>query len=65
MNDKQIIEKLLRIKKYSGNHSPSLKEIEAVVGYNPVKIDACFLSNPYATDLIYKTDIIEKINKNF
>ena len=65
MNDNQIINKLLRIKKNSGNHSPSLKEIEAVVGYNPVKIDACFLSNPYATDLIYKTDIIDKINKNF
>jgi histidinol-phosphate/aromatic aminotransferase/cobyric acid decarboxylase-like protein len=48
------IAKLKKLKAKSGSHSPSLTEITATIGYNPVKIDYCFLSNPYATSLIEK-----------
>jgi histidinol-phosphate/aromatic aminotransferase/cobyric acid decarboxylase-like protein len=40
---------LRRLKSASGSHSPSVGEIErALPGL--IEIDACFLSNPYATD---------------
>lgn len=42
------------LKSKSGSHSPSIETIIEKVGYNPVKIDACFLSNPYATDLFFQ-----------
>lgn len=50
MDLKEIYEKL---KSVSGSHSPSIETISEYIGYNPVKIDACFLSNPYATDLFF------------
>lgn len=50
MELKEIYEKL---KSVSGSHSPSIETISEYIGYNPVKIDACFLSNPYATDLFF------------
>jgi len=65
MNKKELISNLVSLKSKSGNHSPSLKEIEKIVGKDCIKIDACFLSNPYATDLIYKHKFLEKINSNF
>jgi histidinol-phosphate/aromatic aminotransferase/cobyric acid decarboxylase-like protein len=40
---------LARLKAASGSHSPSVAEIEEALP-GVVKIDACFLSNPYATD---------------
>ena len=46
---KEILRKL---KDNAGTHSPSPKEIASALGYNPIKHDFCFLSNPYATDLI-------------
>ena len=49
MND---IKKLINLKKSAGSHSPSIKEIEKTLGYNPVRHDFCFLSNPYATELL-------------
>lgn len=50
MGLKEIYEKL---KSVSGSHSPSIETISEYIGHNPVKIDACFLSNPYATDLFF------------
>lgn len=49
IREKQILKEL---KADSGSHSPSTKEIEFCLGYNPIKHDFCFLSNPYATDLV-------------
>jgi histidinol-phosphate/aromatic aminotransferase/cobyric acid decarboxylase-like protein len=44
-----VADALARLKARSGSHSPSVAEIErAIPGL--VAIDACFLSNPYATD---------------
>ena len=43
------LETLIKLKKEAGNHSPSLKMIIDGLGYDPVKHDFCFLSNPYAT----------------
>ena len=65
MNKNKILDELVKLKKNSGNHSPSLVEISKIIGKDPVKIDACFLSNPYATQLIYESGIVDKITKNF
>ncbi len=43
---------LKKLKRESGSHSPSTKEIVSRLGFNPIKYDFCFLSNPYATDLV-------------
>lgn len=58
MND---TEKLINLKKASGTHSPSTKEIESVLGYNPVKHDFCFLSNPYATIMLME-ELVKSID---
>jgi histidinol-phosphate/aromatic aminotransferase/cobyric acid decarboxylase-like protein len=42
----------LAAKELSGTHSPSIETIRSVLGKNSIKIDACFLSNPYATELV-------------
>lgn len=65
MKHNRILDELVSLKENSGNHSPSLLEIKKIIGHDPVKIDACFLSNPYATKLIYDSEILNKINKNF
>ena len=49
---REKIKILKTIKKNAGLHSPSTKEIIAGLGYNPIKHDFCFLSNPYATDIV-------------
>ncbi len=64
MIDNQI-QKLKELKRKAGNHSPSRKEISKELGYDPVKIDSCFLSNPYATNLIYDYGLKDRINDNF
>ena len=51
---KNDIEKLIELKNKAGTHSPSIEEIKKVLSYNPVKHDFCFLSNPYATELVIK-----------
>lgn len=50
------------LKNRAGTHSPSIDELKERLGVE-IKIDACFLSNPYATDLFMEylqSDIIEK-----
>ena len=42
------------LKDNSGTHSPSISTILDVVGEDTISIDACFLSNPYATELFIK-----------
>ena len=61
---KTDIEKLLALKEKSGSHSPSIQTIQEYTNFD-IKVDACFLSNPYATDLFmeYLDDEIIKKNK--
>ena len=49
-DENTIAESLRRMKAASGSHSPSVSEIERALP-GVVQIDACFLSNPYATDV--------------
>lgn len=42
---------LARIKQAAGSHSPSIATIQRELPEVTINIDACFLSNPYATDL--------------
>lgn len=57
-----IAEEFLRIKEDSGSHSPSVLTLKKMLSGIDIKVDACFLSNPYATDLFLKyleSDLIE------
>jgi histidinol-phosphate/aromatic aminotransferase/cobyric acid decarboxylase-like protein len=48
-----IAEALRRLKAGAGTHSPSVAELERALP-GVVQIDACFLSNPYATDEVMR-----------
>ena len=51
-----------KLKKESGSHSPSLLTIKKRIPEIDIKVDACFLSNPYATDLFlskFKSELIQ------
>ena len=51
LDERSVAEALRRLKAGSGTHSPSVAELErALPGVGGV--DACFLSNPYATDAV-------------
>jgi histidinol-phosphate/aromatic aminotransferase/cobyric acid decarboxylase-like protein len=56
--DSIIREKLLDLKCQSGTHSPSLISIIDRIPELKIQVDACFLSNPYATRLFI--DYFEK-----
>jgi histidinol-phosphate/aromatic aminotransferase/cobyric acid decarboxylase-like protein len=49
--EQAILRELRAIKDESGSHSPSLYTLKDRVPDLAIKVDACFLSNPYATDL--------------
>ena len=51
---------LLKLKDDSGNHAPSPIEIDQQFEKKIVHTDACFLSNPYATELF-----LDFLNKGF
>lgn len=44
-------EKIDELKKNSGSHSPSISTLKQSLSEINFKVDACFLSNPYATNL--------------
>lgn len=44
------IAKIHDLKKSSGTHSPSIATIKSLIPDLNIKIDGCFLSNPYATE---------------
>jgi hypothetical protein len=50
-NEFLIAEKIKNLKNNSGTHSPSINTFTELIPEVKVKVDACFLSNPYATDL--------------
>lgn len=49
-----IQNKIKKLKEQSGTHSPSIDTILREIPELKIKVDACFLSNPYATDLFIK-----------
>lgn len=49
-----IKEKIQHLKSLSGTHSPSIDTILTEVPELKIRVDACFLSNPYATELFLK-----------
>lgn len=57
-----LIQKFLRLKTDAGSHSPSIFTLKQKLPELPIKIDACFLSNPYATDLFLNYFTNEIIN---
>ena len=51
LDERDVARAMLALKGDCGSHSPSVAQIErAVPGL--VQVDACFLSNPYATDAV-------------
>ena len=60
----EAFEILKHLKELSGSHSPSIETIMENVPGLEIKVDACFLSNPYATDLFMKYLETDLINKN-
>jgi histidinol-phosphate/aromatic aminotransferase/cobyric acid decarboxylase-like protein len=63
-----LLEKFKQLKSNSGSHSPSITTIKAELPEVQIKVDACFLSNPYATELFleyFKKELLEtgEINK--
>lgn len=59
--DVSMIQHIKLLKKQAGTHSPSLFTIRQQIPGLQMKIDACFLSNPYATDLFldyFKNDLL-------
>ena len=49
---KHFVAEFMRIKQKAGTHSPSMSTLRKTFPDLKIKIDACFLSNPYATDLV-------------
>jgi histidinol-phosphate/aromatic aminotransferase/cobyric acid decarboxylase-like protein len=61
-NERQLIGTLRAIKAESGSHSPSLYTLKDRIPGLAINVDACFLSNPYATDLFIErltSDLID------
>ncbi len=50
----ELFERFVSLKRRSGSHSPSIAEIEDAFPEIKIKIDACYLSNPYATELFVR-----------
>ncbi len=46
-----LVERIKRLKKEAGSHSPSAWTLAKLIPELRMKVDACFLSNPYATKL--------------
>lgn len=54
----KVINKIKALKELSGTHSPSIETLLSECEELSIEVDACFLSNPYATELF-----IEFMNK--
>lgn len=51
VNEQKIASKIRQLKEAAGSHSPSIFTIAEELPELNIKVDACFLSNPYATEL--------------
>lgn len=52
-NERTILGQLEELSARSGSHSPSLGTMQKAIPEIPIGIDACYLSNPLATDLFW------------
>lgn len=52
--ERQIERRITELKKGAGSHSPSIFSLLSAIPELQITVDACFLSNPYATDLFMK-----------
>ena len=62
VEEQSVASKIRQLKEAAGSHSPSIFTIAEELPELDIKVDACFLSNPYATDLFekyLKKDLIE------
>jgi histidinol-phosphate/aromatic aminotransferase/cobyric acid decarboxylase-like protein len=60
--EKRLLETLNELKAEAGSHSPSFYTLQDRIPDLTIKVDACFLSNPYATDLFIErltSDLLE------
>lgn len=61
--EREIVQSIQELSDQAGTHSPSISTILEKIPELNIEIDACFLSNPYATDLFSRQmheDLIEK-----
>jgi histidinol-phosphate/aromatic aminotransferase/cobyric acid decarboxylase-like protein len=61
--EEEIRTKMITLKKEAGTHSPSIHTLTQLIPGLNIKVDACFLSNPYATELYmnyFKKEIIDQ-----
>lgn len=63
-SNEDLYAKLYDLKKQNGTHSPSINTIIEFIPEIQCNIDACFLSNPYATDLFLKKFNEDLISSN-
>ncbi len=54
MKKEEFKKEFLKLKKDSGTHSPSIATLLGALPEVKIDVDACFLSNPYATELFLK-----------
>jgi histidinol-phosphate/aromatic aminotransferase/cobyric acid decarboxylase-like protein len=54
LNEQLIEKKIMMLKDAAGSHSPNVSTMRSQLPSLKIKVDACFLSNPYATDLFIK-----------
>ncbi|MBP6730892.1 MAG: histidinol-phosphate aminotransferase family protein [Chitinophagales bacterium] len=60
--EKELAEKFSELKNQAGSHSPSIFTFKQKLPELNIAIDACFLSNPYATDLFLEYFTREVMN---
>lgn len=54
-SEKENIRSLYKkLKEKAGTHSPSISNLKSQIPELEIKVDACFLSNPYATELFFE-----------
>lgn len=61
--EEDIIEVIKQLKHEAGSHSPSINVLLNTINEIELKVDACFLSNPYATDLfmdVFERELVAK-----
>jgi histidinol-phosphate/aromatic aminotransferase/cobyric acid decarboxylase-like protein len=51
VEEAEVAEKIARLKDQAGSHSPSLLTLREQLPELEIRVDACFISNPYATKL--------------
>ena len=51
-DEKAVASAIKQLSDQAGSHSPSIFTIAEELPQLEINIDACFLSNPYATDLV-------------